>query len=61
LSYEATGDFRDTIKDTFEDELADVQIRLADLSGWLGINLQRHTELKAEYNSGREHMHGKKF
>jgi len=53
--------FKTNVKDTFEDELADVQIRLADLSGWLDIPLEEHTKAKARYNSTREHMHGKQY
>jgi NTP pyrophosphatase (non-canonical NTP hydrolase) len=49
------------IKDTFEDELADVMIRLGDLIGKLGIDIDSHIELKQKFNSLREDMHGKKF
>lgn len=49
------------IKDTFEDELSDVMIRLADLMGKLGIDIETHINLKQKYNSLREKMHGKKF
>ena len=49
------------IKDTFEDELADVMIRLGDLIGKMDINIEKHIELKQKFNSLREKMHGKKF
>lgn len=49
------------IKSTFEDELADVAIRLFDLCGGLGIDLQKHIDLKMMYNSMRDYKHGKKF
>lgn len=53
--------FESTIKNSFEDELADVAIRLFDLCGGLNIDLFRHIELKMHYNSTRGHKHGKKF
>lgn len=48
-------------KDRFEDELADVMIRLADLIGKLEIDIEKHIDLKQKFNSLREKMHGKKF
>lgn len=53
--------FKTLVKDTFEDELADALIRLLDLAGACGINLQTHVEQKLRYNATREHLHGKKF
>ena len=49
------------VKNTFEDELADVCIRIFDLAYSRGIDLQWHIEQKMKYNSMREHMHGKKY
>jgi len=49
------------VKDTFEDELADVMIRLGDLIGKLDIDIEKHIDMKQKYNSLREKMHGKKF
>ena len=49
------------IKDRFEDEIADAMIRILDLCGWMDIDIQRHVELKMQYNAGREKMHGKKY
>lgn len=43
----------------FASELADIVIRVADLCGALGINLEEELRLKMEYNSTRPHMHGK--
>jgi NTP pyrophosphatase (non-canonical NTP hydrolase) len=48
-------------KDTFEDELADTFIRLLDLCGWLGIDIEQQIEWKNEYNKTREKLHGKRF
>jgi len=53
--------FETHIKSTFEDEIADVAIRLFDLCGGLGIDLEKHIELKMKYNSMRGYKHGKAF
>jgi NTP pyrophosphatase (non-canonical NTP hydrolase) len=53
--------FESTIKDTFEDELADTIIRILDLCGAKGIDIEKHIELKMKYNATRERMHGKKY
>lgn len=53
--------FETTIKDTFEDELADTIIRILDLCGAKGIDIEKHIELKMKYNASRERMHGKKY
>ena len=55
------GCFRDQIKDTFEDEIADTFIRLFDLVGHLGIDIDKHIELKMEYNQTRAYKHGKAY
>jgi NTP pyrophosphatase (non-canonical NTP hydrolase) len=48
-------------KDTFEDELADVFIRLADLCKALNINIEWQIKQKLNYNETRPKKHGKKF
>jgi NTP pyrophosphatase (non-canonical NTP hydrolase) len=53
--------FESTIKDTFEDELADNIIRILDLCGAHGIDIEKNIELKMKYNQTRERMHGKKY
>lgn len=53
--------FETTIKDTFEDEIADVFIRLFDFCGALGIDIQTHIDLKLRYNSTRNFKHGKRY
>lgn len=53
--------FENTVKDTFEDELADVAIRLFDLCGHYEVDLENHVLAKLEYNSTRPHKHGKEF
>lgn len=52
--------FEECIKDTFQDELADVVIRVLDLCGALQIDIEKHIELKIKYNTTRERMHGGK-
>lgn len=52
--------FKKHVKDTFEDELADVIIRVAHLSARLGIDIEAHVLAKMRYNENREHKHGGK-
>ncbi len=58
-------DFREEflarIKDTFQDEIADAVIRLLDLCGAMKIDIEKHIEMKLEYNRLRPFRHGKKF
>ena len=54
-------DFAAYIKDTFEDELADAVIRIADMCGYLQIDIEKHIELKMKYNATREYKHGKRY
>jgi NTP pyrophosphatase (non-canonical NTP hydrolase) len=53
--------FELAVKSSFEDEVADVAIRLFDLCGGLEIDLENHIELKMKYNSMRGYKHGKAF
>ena len=55
------ADFEQCIKDTFEDEIADTVIRILDMCEGFGIDLERHIELKLEYNRTRPYKHGKKY
>ncbi len=48
-------------KDTFEDEIADAVIRLFDLCGGLGIDLEKQMEWKMVFNKNREVRHGKAY
>jgi len=54
-------DFESKIKDTFEDELADAVIRICDLAGYLGIDLNSHIQAKMLYNKSRPYKHGKHY
>ena len=53
--------FADTVKDGFEDELADAVIRLFDIAEGMKIDLEWHIRAKMRYNSMREKMHGKAY
>lgn len=49
------------IKNSFQDELADIIIRVMDLAAYKGIDLEKHIAAKMRYNSLRPHKHGKKY
>lgn len=53
--------FKDNVKDTFEDEIADTVIRLFDLCEGFGIDLETHIRLKLEYNKTRPYKHSKAY
>jgi len=53
--------FRVYVKDTLEDEIADIIIRCLDLAGFLEIDIQKHVDLKLKYNKLRAHKHGKAY
>lgn len=46
--------FAQDVKDTFEDELADIAIRVMDLAGLKGIDLESHIKAKMTFNSLRD-------
>lgn len=48
-------------KDTFEDEIADTMIRIFDMCGGLGIDLEKQIEWKMAFNKSREAKHGKAY
>jgi len=45
----------------FDEELADVMIRMGDMCGGLGIDLEYAIEKKMAVNAKRPHKHGKQF
>lgn len=45
----------------FEEEMADIAIRLFDLAGYCEIDLETIIKEKMVYNETRPHMHGKAF
>ncbi len=49
------------VKDTFEDELADVVIRVFDLAASKNIDIESHILAKMRFNEMREFKHGKKY
>lgn len=53
--------FKSCIKDTFEDEIADVFIRLFDFIGQRNINIEKHVELKMRFNQIRAYKNGKAY
>lgn len=53
--------FEKHIKDTFEDEIADAFLRLMDLCGEYGIDIEWHIKTKAAYNQTRPIKHGKAY
>lgn len=55
------GFFKDKVKDTVEDEIADAIIRLLDLSGYMKIDIDAHISAKLAYNATRPIRHGKAY
>lgn len=53
--------FKMFFKDTVEDELADTFIRLADICGYYGIDIDSHIRAKMAYNETRPKKHGKEY
>lgn len=53
--------FKQYIKDSFEDEIADAFLRLMNLCGIMGIDIEKHIKMKAKYNSLRPHKFGKAY
>ncbi|MCE3278065.1 MAG: Phi14:2 [Bacteroidetes bacterium] len=53
--------FKSRIKDSHEDEIADVIIRCLDHCAFKGIDIDAHVRLKMKFNSFREYKHGKKY
>lgn len=53
--------FKENVKDTFEDELADIVIRVFDLAYQHNINLSKHIAAKHRFNCTRPYLHNKKY
>ena len=60
-SEEYVAAFKENLKDSFEDEMADAIIRLFDLAGKMNIDLEFHIQHKMNFNSTRDKLHGKKY
>lgn len=52
--------FEAYIKNTFEDELADIILRVMGIAHSKGIDLEFHIRAKMNYNASRAHKHGGK-
>jgi NTP pyrophosphatase (non-canonical NTP hydrolase) len=48
-------------RENFVEEIADTCIRIFDLCGGLGIDLEEAIVLKMRYNATRDQLHGKKY
>lgn len=55
------NEFEHSVKNTFEDEMADVIIRVLDLCAFKGIDIESHIKAKMRYNASRKFMHGKSY
>lgn len=53
--------YRNSIKGTFEEEMADIVIRVMDMCGMKGIDLEGHIKAKMRFNKSRPKKHGKKY
>lgn len=53
--------FKENIKDTVQDEIADAIIRLLDFSHKFNIDLDFHINAKLTYNASRPYKHGKTY
>jgi NTP pyrophosphatase (non-canonical NTP hydrolase) len=53
--------FKETVKDSVQDEIADAIIRLLDFSHKFGIDLNFHIAEKLKYNASRPYKHGKSY
>jgi len=49
------------VKGSFEEEMADIIIRVLDLCAFKRIDIDRHVRAKMRYNSMRKKYHGKKY
>ena len=49
------------IRGTVPEEIADAFIRLFDLCGFYGIDIEAHIKAKMAYNATRPAKHGKKY
>lgn len=57
---EALEGFRHGDRENFNEEMADILIRVLDLAGGLGIDMDVEVRLKLEKNRGRGFRHGGK-
>lgn len=55
---EALEDYRHNNKSHIGEELADVCIRVFDLAGYLGVDLEKEIDIKMKKNVERPYLHG---
>ena|SRR5690348_15207985 len=55
------NDYKLKVKGTFEEEMADILIRVLDMCAFKGIDIVAHVSAKIRYNQSREKYHGKKY
>ena len=53
--------YKRNVKGTFEEEMADIFIRVLDMCHFKGIDIEQHVKAKMRYNLTREKYHGKKY
>jgi len=61
LSKDFIKDYKRLVKGSFEEEMADIIIRVLDLCAHKKINIEQHIAAKIRYNAAREYKHGKKY
>ncbi|HET6224629.1 MAG TPA: hypothetical protein VFF27_00025 [Bacteroidia bacterium] len=54
-------DYKDKVKGSFDEEMADIIIRVLDMCAFKDIDIDLHIKAKMRYNSAREHKHGKAY
>ena len=54
-------EFEVSVKNSFEDEMADIIIRVMDLCGAMNIDIDWHIEQKMKYNLLRPYKHNKAY
>lgn len=54
-------EFETSVKNTFEDELADIIIRVLDVCGAMNVDIEWQIEQKMKYNLLRPYKHEKKY
>jgi len=55
------ANYENYVRGSVEEELADAVIRIADIAGTYGIDLDWHIRAKMAYNKTRPYKHGKKY
>lgn len=61
LSLIDNSNFQHFVKDTYQDELADIILRVLHLCASQNIDIERHIILKMDFNQTRAPKHGKLF